>query len=160
MNTELAEYAGRYEWMNKELLAKHLKVRCKENGLSDRKKGNGLKHRWFPLNLWNLWGCLSRGSGYPDRLWSLHHWKHSGTVWPLSWASRWPLLEQEGGCPEVSFNLKQSIILWICFTPKVNLEVEWCSSLFYRGLRNLHASGEMPWAKRLASHRLWWTYST
>lgn len=97
-NTKSAKYVWRSEGM--ELLSKLPEGKVQRNGSrllvapSDRKKSNGLKHRKFLLNIWKLWGCLISGTGYPETLWSLHHWKYSGIVWPWSWASRWPYLSR------------------------------------------------------------------
>lgn len=62
--------------------------------------------------LFPLWGCLSTGTGFPGRLWSLHPWRYSEVVRKDSWAtsSRWPWWSREIG-PEVPTKLNHSVIL-------------------------------------------------
>ena len=69
-----------------------------------------------------LWGWPNTGTGYPQRLWSLHPWRYLQAVWTRSWAAgcRWPCLSRGGGPDNLQRSLPTTTILW----NKVTIGVE------------------------------------
>lgn len=134
--TKSAKYAGRSEWMDKELLAKlpEGKVQRKWTQAHSGTQGQEKKAKDWNTGsfLWtfeiceDIWAVLR----LPRKVVESPSLEILRNCLGMVLGKQVALLEQEGGCPEVSFNLNQSTVLWFCFTPKVNMEVEWCSNIF------------------------------
>ena len=70
-----------------------------------------------------LWGWQSTGTGCPDGLWILLHWRYSNPAWMWSCATcfRWSCFGGGIGLEDPQQPLPNPTILWFCITRTIKL---------------------------------------